>query len=267
MLFDFIATPYRLIKASVQGAKKAVLANLAGIGDGLDETDGETVAQQPLYGQIGFYVRPDPPSSAGYAEIIGLKRQDGCAIVSGRDLRLNSKVNPSEGECGVVQYGGGFIALAHNDDGSGSAITGTTTVIYAPKVVSGSVEKAHAISLDTSTSNLSVSIVHANGMAVLLTQEDKLVLRNKDGSQLITLDTSELVISGVIKMFGGVVAGNPLTAQPVMLSTTLLAWITAVQTAITTLAGAAGGVVPALVIPPTVPGAGDTAQTLKASPV
>lgn len=275
MLFDFIATPYRLIAANIKGAKRAILANLAGIGDGLDETSGETVAQQPLYGQIGFYCRPDPPSDAGYAEIIALKRSDGCAIVSGRDLRLNTKVNPSEGECGVVQYGGGFISLAHNANAAG-----TTTVIYAPKVVSGSVEKAHAISLDTSTANLSVSIVHANGMAVLLTQDDKLVLRNVDGTQLLTLSTSEIVMSGVIKLFGGVVAGDATTAVPVALAPTLIDFVTDGGLVLGKLAAAVNILAPGTISPTELTDLADAiapytalgaptvqSQTLKASPV
>ncbi|HZL93542.1 MAG TPA: hypothetical protein VFB99_07860, partial [Vicinamibacterales bacterium] len=185
-----------------------------------------TATRQPLYGQVGFYCRPDPADTTGYAEYLGLDTEDGKLPIAGRDLRLNSKVNPKDGEVGAVQYGGGFISLAHNADAAG-----TTTVIYAPKLSGGSVEKAHAITLDTSTSNLSVSIVHANGMAVLLTQQDKLVLRNKDGTQLITLDTSELVISGVIKLFGGVVAGDTSTAQPVALYGTLAAFVAALYQA------------------------------------
>jgi hypothetical protein len=204
MLFDFVSTYAKVVSSEVKGAAKAVLVNLAGLlgSDGEEGSRGEV-----LYGALGVVARPKPAGDDGYAEVVGLKSSDGITPIAARDLRLNQRVNPKEGEVLVVGYGGGFISLKDNADADGTDI-----VIYAPKS-DGS--KASAISMSTTTSNSHISLMHDSGVSVTLTKDGKAVIASPDGASYIELGNAGIVLNGNVQLTGSLVVGNPATALPV----------------------------------------------------
>lgn len=243
MLFDFVGTFARVIKANIKGTAHAVLANLTGIAESLDETSGEKATDQPLYGPIGFISVPKAAVSAsaargsdpaGYAEVVALKSADGLIPVAGRDLRLNRLISLTEGIVAMVQYGGGLFSITDRVDGG----AGSTAVLYTPqKNSSGDTLRAHAIALDTTSSNLSVSIVHANGHAVLLTQQNKVVIKNAAGDVYVEVSAGGVVINGNTQLVGGLVVSPGIpNPQPVALAPPLVTFVGA----LTTLANAVG---------------------------
>jgi len=137
---------------------------------------------------------------------------------------------PNEGTVALVGYGGGYHAISpvDNDDLTKGAIQ----VIYCPYDfnASGVAQKAHVITLDPTSGNESISVVHANGAAILL-QDDLLggsvQLQSPDspsGSGLkvavvtlkpgeINMQADQIVLNGTVKI-GDPNLGVPLLAGP-----------------------------------------------------
>ncbi|WP_437759479.1 hypothetical protein [Sorangium sp. So ce1389] len=204
MLFNLVATYAKMISSELRGAAKAVLVNLSGISD----LDGEEGSRgEVLYGALGVVARPKPAGADGFAEVVGLKTSDGIMPIAARDLRLNARVNPKEGEVLLVGYGGGFISLKDNADGDGTDI-----VFYATKS-DGS--KASAISLNTTTSNSHIALMHDSGVSVTLTKEGKAVIASPDGGTYIEVSDAGIVLNGQVQLTGSLVVGDPATALPV----------------------------------------------------
>ncbi len=250
MLFDLALTHARVIASQVKGTLKAVLVNLSGIGDKLDDTSGDGSTEEPLFGQLGVVARPKAPTSAGYTEVIAAKTGDGLQPIAARDLRLNKRVNPVEGEVDVVHYNGGFLSMKDSSSG-----TGTTAVLYAPRLSSDAPVEAHALILDPGTEGGSVSLVHALGMALLMTPQRAVIIKNKDGDAYIEINDGGIVINGNTQVNGSMVVGNIPNAQSVVLGDTFMLWfgqvnaaIGAIKAALTTL-GVGGGVVLPLATP------------------
>lgn len=188
----------RIVSAAVSGARKAVLAQVRGVERSEDDPkDGESSSDEPMFGQVGVVVRPRSSTSStaatglnpeGYAEIVGARFGDRFAPIAGRDLRLNMRVNPSEGEVDLVGYGGGFLSLADAAD-----LRGTTAVLYAPRLdSSGAVEKANAIALDPDQG--SISIVQQDGTAFVLT-ETGAITRSPTGAAFVELSDNQHKVS------------------------------------------------------------------------
>ena len=231
MLFDYMMTYGRIIATSLGDTAKAVLVNLTGIGYGDDPADGEGSTGEALFGQLGVVARPKSPSKDGHAEVIAARTEDGLQPLVHRDLRLNQRVNPKEGEVDIVQYGGGFLSLADNSEGNG-----TTAVLYTPELdAGGAIKKAHAVVLDTAPSNSSVSIIHALGMALLMTKEERVIIKNAKGDAYVELGPNGIVLNGNVTLNGGLLAGDPVGAEPLMLAPALLAWVGEVNAAFTQL--------------------------------
>lgn len=245
MLFDYVLAYTRVAASTVSGKAKAILVNLAGIGDGLEGTDGEASAQEPLFGQLGVVARPRASVSAkdatglepeGYTEVVSARTSDGLQPLAARDLRLNARVNLKEGEIAVAQYGGGFLSLSDASDGKG-----TQAVLFAPALkADGEIDKSHAIVLDPAEANRSIAIVHADGMSITMNKGGEIVLSNKDGTQWIALSDDAITISGTIKMVGGIMAGDPVTAGSVARADELQTWATAVNATLAAIKVAMG---------------------------
>jgi hypothetical protein len=227
MLFDFAFSFARIVASSLGSKARDVLIDLSGISD--EDTEPlEASKQESLFGALGVVARPKAPDATGTAEVITARMADGLQPLAARDLRLNAKVNPKEGEVTVVQYGGGFISLADASDGKG-----TQVVIYSPALKGdGSVDKAHAVVLDPASTNQSISLVHALGMALLMTADKDVIIKNAAGDTYLQVGDGGITLNGNVTMNGGVVCGSPAGAQPFALAPPIVAWATAVNAAL-----------------------------------
>jgi hypothetical protein len=88
--------------------------------------------------------------------------------------------------------------------------------VYCPyNFISGVAQKAHAIILDPTSGNESISIVHADGMAITMNDIGELVLKNNSGDAVIRLDGNGITMTASkIVLNGGVSVGSALTAIP-----------------------------------------------------
>lgn len=251
-----------IASTTLKGASKAILAKIVAL-DSIDgDAEQETATDEPTYGPIGFYSRPMPPvtkaqatglNPEGSPEIVGVRLGDHAVPIVGRDLRLNAKMNPKDGEVGLVQYQGGFVALMPNTSGNG-----TNIMLYAVRnTPAGVPDKASCISIDSESGNQQITLMHEYGQSITLTKDGDIMLVAKNGSNWIQVSQSQgVVISGdKLALAGGCMLGDkdPATGEFVMLSTQLLLWITQVNAVCTTLFGAVGLVVPAITVPTAAP--------------
>lgn len=205
MLFDYVVSRAQVVGTELRGVARAVLVQLAGA---LADDGGEEATTEPLYGTLGVVVRPKPPTAAGAAEVVAMKREDGATPIAARDLRLNAEVNPSpDGEVCLVGYGGAFVSLKENADQDGGAV-----VIYAP---GGNKARASVISIDTTAGNDHVALMHSSGVSITLTQEGKAIIASPNGQAYIEVSNAGLVLNGNVQITGSLVVGNPAAAQPV----------------------------------------------------
>jgi len=123
-----------------------------------------------------------------------------------------------------VVYGGkrpSSAAFGHIDE------DGTWTK-YIPVEVdaNGAPTKAHVLTLGIDDNGKPhVTLAHADGMAVTMLDE-KIQLRNTNGEVYIELTDKEFVVNGNTKLNGGLIAGDVLLAQPLVLHPVLVAAIT-----------------------------------------
>lgn len=176
-----------------------------------------------LHSPFGFLSRPDDPDSSGL----------GCQVLysaTGNDTHAwlshdprYIPLLPQLKKGGSMQYcKKGAFAQFDGDDGS--------YTIYIP-YANGA--KAMALSIDVV--NEAISLVHGDGMALVLANGTA-TLKNADGSAVLFLDAGGVNFGGNITLAGGVVAGSVASAQPVALAPPILAWITAAQAFITAAA-------------------------------
>lgn len=246
MLHEFVFSFAKLVATTVSGTAKFLLANVEGLA-------GDGGVQEETYGQIGVVVRPRYPTSTGYAEVLCSKGGDNLYVIGGRDARTHARFPaPKDGDVALVHDGGAFLSLSDNgdtvpvpslppgEDASSAPLAGTSksTVItmLAPQVDgSGAVSKSHALILDASSEGQSASLIHMLGMALLMTKEKNVILKNADGSQWIQLSDSAILLNGTTQLLGGVVVGNAPMAQPVALAPDLIAWAGQVNAALAAL--------------------------------
>lgn len=186
----------RIVAAALSGAHKAVMVSIRAAEGTADDAPTED-SEEPLYGQLGVVARPRravAPEQAtgldpeGYTEIVGVRSGDSVTPIGTRDLRLNARVNPTEGEIDIVQYGGGFIGLRAASDGRGTEVT-----IYAPHLASdGSVEKAGVISMDPVGGN--VLVAAQDGAAIALTPESA-TIKSPAGDTFVEASDEQLKVS------------------------------------------------------------------------
>ncbi len=212
--FDYLLAFGRVMASTLSGAKKALLVNISSIGEGDDPDEGETATGEVMYGQLGVVARPKPPDADGAMEVVSARTEDGQQPFGARDLRLNAQVNPAEGEVDVVGYGGAFISLKENEDPIGGR-QGANVVIYAPN---GDRSKASAISIDTTTANSHLALMHESGASITITKDGNVVLASPNGQNTIVVSDSGVALSGAVSVSGAMVVGNQATAVPVLLA-------------------------------------------------
>lgn len=179
------------------------------------------------YTAPGIIGRPLPPRTidgqAMHMDVICIQTVEGLVPIAYRDLRLQMAGDsaPGEGVLAFVGYGGGFHSMTPVADGDDPAGGGTIHVIYCPyDFDSGGVaQKAHSIILDPTSGNEAVMIVHANGLAITMSDQDKhaLVMKNRNGDASIRVDDDGCTLNGSqIVLNGTVIVGNNITAVPLL---------------------------------------------------
>lgn len=295
-LFDMVLAWGRVLATQVSATTKAVLVDVAGPGGGRTDVELLALGMKPagntceratgevLYGQLGVIARPRPPNREGIAEVLTVRTSDGLTPIAARDTRTSARYPaPKDGDVAVVHDAGGFVSFTDNGDKVAMpppdpppdpAVVkrvglpkGTTVALYAPKLTDlGAVDRAHALALDTSESNESVSLVHALGMALLMTKEKVVILKNAAGDAYIQIDDDGVTINGNTKLNGGVVFGDAPTAVPVLVASAAQAlWLTQVTTALGQIAAYVNGIAPGTVTPVAAPPPAPTTK-LSASP-
>ena len=206
----------KIIATTVGEASKALLANLAGPAASFDlqnpeaDAGAEFALKQELFGALGLLVRPRAAGAKAWAEAACLRLGDALLPIAFRDLRLNANYPvPKEGAVALVGYGGGFHSLEDTANNSGDQ-KATVQVIYVPySFTAGTPAKAHAITIDPTPGNESVTVVHGEGMALTMMAGGKnsVVLKNKTGNAYIEVNDDGITLSGNVVVAGGMVVG------------------------------------------------------------
>lgn len=228
-MIDGVLALTTVLRASLSASSRSLQYNIEGIGDLFDESEdaeGETATAAEVYsglGLLGFPLPPGPiPNSTDNREVrhevVCMRSTDGLIPIAHRDIRLQMPGGgPGEGTIALVGYGGGFHSLDPVDEGAG----GTIHVIYCPYDFDseGVAQKAHSIILDPTSGNASITIAHAEGMAITMFDAGKkeLTLKNAAGDATFRLDDDGITMTAVtIVLSGGVIVGDPLTAIPLL---------------------------------------------------
>jgi hypothetical protein len=228
------------IAESASGDKKPVQYHVIGV-PGMDftgpepvidedEANSEVSEEADAFVALGVVSRPLPPSTDGgsdeHTEVVCLRQADGLLPIAVRDVRLRMGGNaPNEGTIALVGYAGGYhsISPVDNDDLDKGAIQ----IVYCPYDFSGGVaQKAHVITLDPTSGNESISLVHADGQAIFLQNDGSVQLQTDGvpagtGSTLqqssIKLEPGKITLQAdQIVNNGSVYVGDPLLGVPLL---------------------------------------------------
>lgn len=231
--FDLVAGFFRVTSSTLSAKTKSVLLQMAGAGD-------EVVPDQIAYGGLGLLGRPRAEDGDQHVDVMGLRAGDRVVPIAYRDARID-KAFPNgiaAGTIALAGYGGGSYSLLDTTGESGDQ-KATVHVIYAPYQFSGGVPaKAHVITIDTTPGNESLGLVHAEGHAVLLTPQKKVILKNAAGDAYVEVGDDGNVLNGNTVINGGATIGSPTGALPAAKATPLMTYITALEGLLTTIAGA-----------------------------
>jgi hypothetical protein len=222
----------KVIASSVSGSSGATFYDVAGIA-GFEPGDaGEQAHEQEVFQSLGVIGRPLPPDADLFAEALAVRTEDGLLPIAFRDLRLHRAVNPSgsattprEGQTMFVGYGGAFLSHSMTAAPTGSK-RGNVLTLYCPHAfdADGVPQKAHAITLDPSDGNSSISIAHASGLFLAMTEDAGSgpgIVASVDGATFFRMSAGEFVVSAMkIVLKGSVYLGRaaelgaPLLAGP-----------------------------------------------------
>jgi hypothetical protein len=120
-----------------------------------------------------------------------------------------------------VGYGGAFLSHAMTAENTGSK-KGNVSTLYVPHDFDGSgvPQKAHAISIDPTPGNSSITLVHASGLVLTLTEDAGAgpgIVASVDASTFLRMSAGELTLQAAKVMLKGAVylgaqaeAGLPL---------------------------------------------------------
>lgn len=204
-----------LLEEADTGDKTGVVYSVEGMGEVGER--GETDSAAEVFSSFGIVGRPLPPSTSGgrtkQHEVICLKTADGLVPISARDLRLKMGGDgPGEGTVAFVGYGGGFHSMSPV---GGDPDNGTIHVIYCPYDFdsSGVAQKAHAVVLDPTSGNESVSVIHSGGQCLLLQDDGTIRMQSPDGQSYVQVEDGKVSISAdQVVLNGTVYIGNPTSA-------------------------------------------------------
>jgi hypothetical protein len=234
-LLDYVAVFGRALASSVDPKTKATLiqiAGIAGLNTSLDPTeasavaDGEQAEKEPLYGPLPVVWRQLPAGklkgNTAHADVLCIKTADGLVPVAWKDSRIWNAF-PSglaEGQVAVAGYGGGFYSLSLTAGNVGSQ-RGNIHVIYCPYQFDsdGVPQKAHAIVLDPTSGNESISITHGSGYQISMMDGQGILLNvaadcwahMKPGPpSQFTVQATQITLKGSVAIGANPIAGVPL---------------------------------------------------------
>jgi hypothetical protein len=244
----------RVVATSLEGAANSILADIRVLEDEAEAPDDfDSSELEALLLPPGFYCRPLGPNFAGpgveaegECEVVALRAGDELVPVGYRDLRINAKTNPDEGELGLAHYAGGFLSFKLTGDADGTAVA-----LYSPRGSDG----AHVISMDPDASNSHVVILHEAGQSITLNADGQVVIVSPDGANVIEVGDDSVKVNGAeVRMVGSVVLGTEtdptvdLDVQALAKEDELDTWIGEVnsaiadlKTALTTIVAPTGG--------------------------
>lgn len=191
-----------------------------------DDQAAEATEDAPQFSAPGIVGRPLPPQNVRGVDlrmnVMCLRTSDGLVPFAYRDLRWTmGGSGPGAGMLAFVGYGGGFFSQSAVAAGNNPAGGGTLQVIYCPfaRNADGVPQKAHAIILDPTAGNESVQMMHANGLAITMSDQGKkaLLMKNAAGDATFRLDDDGVTITAQrIVLSGGVIVGEPASAVPLL---------------------------------------------------
>lgn len=182
---DAVATFVKLIAtALVDGEPTYNVTGIGGFALGSDgsatgEDDSDEAGEQSLPGQFGYSSlgivgRALPPEGELHAEGVALRVDGGLVPIGWRDMRIHRALNPgggnttpAAGQLIFAGYGGTFLSYSVNAEGASIA------TLYVPHDfdADGVPQKAHALVIDPTEGNSSITLVHANGARITLTDD------------------------------------------------------------------------------------------------
>lgn len=125
---------------------------------------------------------------------------------------------------GTVVYGG---TLKNPSFININGETNSQTFYIPYKIVDDVAEKAMTIDINVDTENEeSISIIHGSGAAVMITEDNgevSVVLKNKNGDAYVEVNNEGIVLNGTVTVNGGLTAGGPAGALPLVIGPPLVA--------------------------------------------
>jgi len=247
--FDVVAGFFDVVGTSFGRKVNSLLVSLAGATGRTASAPKEIAERQQAWnsGTLAVFANPLDPTTSGrpkQAGAVGLRTADGVVPIAWHDPRVDEAFpnGVAKGTVAFAGYGKGFysISLVDKDDEASPGIH----TLYAPYAFDGEgvPAKAHSITLNTKGGKESISVVHAEGHAVLLDQDGNAIIRSKDGANTIQVSNSGIFINGNLTVNGGATIGNPTAPIPLVSAPALVAYITSLESAI---AAALGAITPA----------------------
>lgn len=211
------------------------VTGIAGMDDEIDSTDpnyaddeGERTDNADVFGSLGVIGRPLPATKFKgrdeHAEVACLRTADGLVPLSTRDIRIRMQGDgPNEGTVAFAGYGGSFHSISplvtRNASQEITSIDGATHVIYCPYDFDsdGVAQKAHSITIDPTSGNESISIVHSEGQAILMQDDGSIQMQSPNGQTYIKLEDGKITMqSDQIALMANVAIGDPLACIPTL---------------------------------------------------
>lgn len=225
---DAVAAFVKVIGSAIAGGEPVynvrAIGGFGGFGDD-SEAGGEQASRQIGYGALGVVGRPLPPEGSRFAEAAALRVDNGLSPIAWRDLRLFDAIEPEPGQLAFAGYGGAVLSHAMTPDEVGTKRANIATW-YVPFDFDGAgvPQKAHAIAIDPTPANSSISLVHADGVFVTLTADtgagpgvvvavdDSTFLRMSPGE--VTINAARILLKGNCYLGAAAEAGVPMLGGP-----------------------------------------------------
>src|SRR6187551_667365 len=227
---DAVAAFVKVVGSALVGGEVTFSVQAIGGFGGLDGDDSGANAEQAQgqvgYSALGILGRPLPPEGSLFAEAAALRVDGGLSPVGWRDMRLQRALQPAEGQLAFVGYGGATLSHAMTADEVGARRANIATW-YVPYDFDedGVPQKAHTIAIDPTPGNSSISLVHASGLFLTLTEnaggapgiawsvDDATFGRMKAGEVLI--QSAKIMLKGNVYIGAAAEAGVPLLGGPI----------------------------------------------------
>ncbi|NUP08459.1 MAG: hypothetical protein HOW73_20610 [Polyangiaceae bacterium] len=223
--------------------------------EGGDQPSGRGFRSVQPLGLLARPADPDKDSQGRISKAAGLlygfigNRSFGIPTT---DPRAVDKIPPCR-KGGTNLHSTGTKVSFVNIDGEDGSV-----VIYVPydHNASGVPQKSMAIAINVGTAGQeNIQVRHGSGAAITMLSGGKspVIINNRQDNARIIVDDDGIKLNGNLTTNGGQVSGDVTSAQPLALYPDLATCIGQIIAALTTIAGAAGSVVPPITIPTALP--------------